>query len=187
MANININDIKNGMTIKIDNNLFTILEFQHVKPGKGPAFVRVKMKNVRTGATIDNTFNAGIKVETARIDKREMQYLYSMNDTYYFMNMEDYDQIELSKDVLGKAVNYLKENLSVMVMSYENEIVGINLPDKVDLKVVETEPAVKGNTTSSAMKDATLETGYVVKVPIFIGEGETILISTSDGKYVSRA
>ena len=184
---INVNDFKNGMTIKIDNNIFTILEFQHVKPGKGPAFVRTKLKNLRTGATIDNTFNAGIKVETARIEKKDMQFLYSMNGKYYFMNMEDYEQSELDGSQLGDDKNYLKENMNINIASYEGEILGLTLPDKVELKVISTEPAVKGNTTSSAMKDATLESGYVVKVPIFIDQNEMVVISTKDGKYVSRA
>jgi len=184
---INVNDFKNGMTIKIDNNIFQILEFQHVKPGKGPAFVRTKIKNLRTGATIDNTFNAGIKVETARIEKKDMQFLYSMGNTYYFMNMEDYEQIEVDGDSLGVEKNYLKENMNINIATYEGEIIGITLADKVELKVVSTEPAVKGNTTSSAMKDATLESGYVIKVPIFIDQDEVIVISTKDGKYVSRA
>jgi len=184
---INVNDFKNGMTIKIDNNIFQILEFQHVKPGKGPAFVRTKLKNLKTGATIDNTFNAGIKVETARIEKKDMQFLYSMSNTYYFMNMEDYEQIEVPESSLGNDKNYLKENMNINIVSYEGEIIGVTLPDKVELKVTTTEPAVKGNTTSSAMKDATLESGYVVKVPIFIDQDETVVISTKDGKYVSRA
>jgi translation elongation factor P len=184
---INVNDFKNGMTIKIDNNIFQILEFQHVKPGKGPAFVRTKIKNLRTGATIENTFNAGIKVETARIDKKDMQFLYSMGNTYYFMNMDDYEQIEVDGDALGVEKNYLKENMNINIATYEGEIIGVTLPDKVELKVVSTEPAVKGNTTSSAMKDATLESGYVIKVPIFIDQDEVIVISTKDGKYVSRA
>ena len=184
---INVNDFKNGMTIKIDNNIFQIIEFQHVKPGKGPAFVRTKIKNLRTGATIENTFNAGIKVETARIEKKDMQYLYSMGNTYYFMNMDDYEQIEVDGAALGTERNYLKENMNISITSYEGEIIGVTVPDKVELKVISTEPAVKGNTTSSAMKDATLESGYVVKVPIFIDQDETIVISTKDGKYASRA
>ena len=184
---INVNDFKNGMTIKIDNNIFQIIEFQHVKPGKGPAFVRTKIKNLRTGATIENTFNAGIKVETARIDKKDMQFLYSMGNTYYFMNMDDYEQIEVDGSLLGEEKNYLKENMNINMTSYEGEIIGLTLPDKVELKVVSTEPAVKGNTTSSAMKDAKLESGYVVKVPIFIDQDEIVVISTKDGKYVSRA
>lgn len=184
---ISTNDFKNGMTISFDNNIYTILEFQHVKPGKGPAFVRAKLKNLRTNSTIDKTFNAGIKVGTALISKKPMQFLYSMNDTYYFMNMENYEQIELPKTAINDDSKYLKENLEVEIVFYEGELLGINLPDKVTMKVIATETAVKGNTTSGAMKDATVETGYVVKVPLFINEGEEIVISTKDGKYTSRA
>lgn len=184
---ININDVKSGMTLNINNNIFNVIEFQHVKPGKGPAFVRLKLKNLRTGTTIDETFNTSVKFEVAHIDKKDMQFLYNEGDKYVFMNMEDFDQMEISKDILGNKVDYLKEGLEVVVSSYNSEIVEIALPDKVSLKVISTEPAVKGNTTSSAMKDATLETSYVVKVPIFIEEGEELLISTSDGKYSSRA
>ncbi len=184
---INVNDFKTGITIKLDGNIFQVIEFQHVKPGKGAAFVRTKLKNLRTGATIEHTFNSAIKVETARIEKRDMQFLYSMGDTYYFMSMEDYSQIEIDKKSLGDDAKFLKENINVNIISYEGEILGINLPDKIEMKVIKTEPAVKGNTTSSVMKDATLETGMEIKVPIFIDEGEVIVVSTKDGAYVSRA
>ena len=184
---ININDIKNGMTIGYDGCIYQIIEFLHVKPGKGPAFVRTKLKNLRTGATIENTFNSNIKVEKIHIDKQEMQFLYSSGDTYTFMNMETYEQVELSKDQLGDDVNYLKDGLDVDLTFYKGELLGISLPEKVSLKVTSTEPAVKGNTTNNAMKDATLETGFVVKVPLFIEQDEEIIVSTKDGKYVSRA
>ena len=175
------------MSIKIDGNIFTVIEFQHVKPGKGPAFVRMKLKNMRTGATIDNTFNSNVKLEQAHINKKEMQYLYSMGESFFFMNTEDFEQLEVSKSILGDNTNYLKENLVVTIIMYEGEIIGINMPDKVSLKVTETEAAVRGNTTSSAMKDATFETGYTTKVPLFIEVGEELLINTNDGKYSSRA
>ena len=184
---ISTNDLRNGITIQIDGDIFVVLDSQHVKPGKGAAFVKAKIKNLRTGAIFEKTFNADVKVETAHIDKKPMQYLYSMNDTYYFMNMSDYEQIELDKKLIGDDAELLKENLEVDIMFYEGEMLGMNLPDKIALKVVHTEPAVKGNTTSSAMKDATLETGKVIKVPLFIEEGEELLISSKDGKYVSRA
>ncbi len=184
---ISTNDLRNGITIQIDGDIFVVLDSQHVKPGKGAAFVKAKIKNLRTGAIFEKTFNAGVKVETAHIDKKPMQYLYSMNDTYYFMNMETYEQIEISKDQIGDSANYLKENGEVSITSFEGEILGIDLPDKIDLVVTHTEPAVKGNTTNNALKDATVETGLLVRVPLFIEEGETITISTSDGKYVSRA
>ena len=184
---INVNDIKNGLTVKIDNNIYTVVEFQHVKPGKGSAFVRTKLKNLRTGATTEITFNAGVKIETARVEKQNMQFLYNQGNTYYFMNMQTYDQIELDKSSLGDDVKYLKENLEVIISFYEGEVMGVILPDKIEYLITKSEPGVKGNTTSTAMKDAELETGMVVKVPMFINEGERILVSTSDGKYVSRS
>ena len=184
---INVNDIKNGMTVKIDNNIYTVVEFQHVKPGKGSAFVRTKLKNIRTGATTEITFNAGVKIETARVEKQYMQFLYSQGDTYYFMNMQTYDQIELNKSSLGDNAKFLKENLEVIISFYEGEVVGVILPDKIEYLITKSDPGVKGNTTSTAMKDAELETGMVIKVPMFISEGERILVSTADGKYVSRA
>lgn len=184
---INVNDIKNGMTVKIDNNIYTVVDFQHVKPGKGSAFVRTKLKNLRTGATTEITFNAGVKIETARVEKQNMQFLYNQGDTYYFMNMQTYDQIELNKSSLGDDVKFLKENLEVIISFYEGEVMGVILPDKIEYLITKSDPGVKGNTTSTAMKDAELETGMVIKVPMFISEGERILVSTSDGKYVSRA
>ena len=184
---INVNEFKTGMTITYEGNIYMVLDFQHVKPGKGAAIVKAKLRNLRTGSIAEYTFNAGVKVETARIEKKPMQFLYSMNDTYYFMNMNDYEQIELSKSVIGEDADLLKENLEVDIMFYEGEMLGMNLPDKIALKVVHTEPAVKGNTTSSAMKDATLETGKIIKVPLFIEQDEEVLVSSKDGKYVSRA
>lgn len=184
---INVNDIKNGLTVKIDNNIYTVVEFQHVKPGKGSAFVRTKLKNLRTGATTEITFNAGVKIETARVEKQNMQFLYNQGNTYYFMNMQTYDQIELDKSSLGEDVKFLKENLEVIISFYEGEVMGVILPDKIEYLVTKSDPGVKGNTTSTAMKDAELETGMTVKVPMFISEGERILVSTIDGKYVSRA
>ena len=184
---ISTNDLKNGITIQVDGDIFVVMETQHVKPGKGAAIVKAKLKNLRSGAIFEKTFNAGVKVQTARIEKQLMQYLYSMNDEYFFMNMETYEQISLTKDHLGDGVNYLIENAEVYVTSFEGEVIGIDLPDKINLKVTHTEPAVKGNTTTNALKDATVETGLLVRVPLFIEEGETIVVSTSDGKYVSRA
>ena len=184
---INVNDFKIGMTIQYEGNIYSVLEFQHVKPGKGAAIVKAKLKNLRTGSIAEYTFNAGVKVETARIERKPMQFLYSMNDTYYFMNMNDYEQIELPKSVIGNDAKLLKENLDVDIMFFEGEMLGMTLPDKIAMKVVHTEPGVKGNTTSTAMKDATLESGLVVKVPMFIDQDEVILISSKDGKYVSRA
>ncbi len=184
---ISTNDLKNGITIEVEGEIFTVLETQHVKPGKGAAIVKAKLKNLRTGSIFEKTFNAGIKVATAHIDKQLMSYLYNMNDIYYFMNMNTYEQIELSKDQVGDSSRFLTENLEVYITSYENEVIGLDLPDKVTLTITHTEAAVKGNTTTNALKDATCETGYTVRVPLFINEGEKIIVSTSDGKYVSRA
>ena len=184
---VNVNDLKNGMTIGFDGNIFQVLEFLHVKPGKGPAFVRTRLKNLRTGATIDHTFTAGIKVEKAVIEKNSMQFLYASGDVYNFMNMETYEQIELSKEQIGDDALYLKEGINVDVTFYEGEMLGLMLPEKVEYKVVSTEPAVKGNTATNATKEAVLETGLVVKVPLFIENDEVIIVSTRDGRYDSRA
>ena len=184
---INVNDLKVGMTIIYENNIYSVMDTQHVKPGKGAAFVQAKLKNLRSGSIVENRFNSSDKVEPARIDKKPMQYLYQMNDVYYFMDMNTYEQVEISKSQIGDDAELLKENLEVDIIFFEGEMLGMNLPDKIALKVIHTEPAVKGNTTSSAMKDATLETGKVIKVPLFIEEGEELLISSKDGKYVSRA
>lgn len=184
---ININDIKNGMTVIMDGNLYSIVEFQHVKPGKGPAFVRIKRRNLKTGSVTEDTFNTNIKITKARIEKVKAAYLYSMGDTYVFMNNNTYEQLEIPSSVLKDSVNFIKEGLEIDIDNYEGEIIGITLPEKVEFEVVETEPAVKGNTTNNAQKDAKIETGYVVKVPLFINEGEKIIISTKDGKYSGRA
>ncbi len=185
--NININDIKNGMTIIMDNNLYQIVEFQHVKPGKGSAFVRMKLRNLRTGSITEDTYNTNIKIQKAHIDRMPMQYLYQAGDNYVFMNNETYEQVEISTKVLGDQVKFIKEGLDITVDYYEGEILGISLPEKVEYEVIETEPAVKGNTTNNAQKDATIETGYTLKVPLFINQGEKIIVSTKDGKYSSRA
>lgn len=184
---ININDLKNGMTIKIDNNIYQVLEFLHVKPGKGPAFVRTKLRNLRTGATIENTFNSSIKVEKANIEKVSMQFLYTDGNKYNFMNMETYEQIDLDKSLISEEAKYLLEGLNVLLTFYEGEFLEFSLPDKIKYQVISTEPAVRGNTVTNATKDATLETGMVIKVPLFIQKGEFIIVSTKDGKYDSRA
>ena len=184
---ININDIKNGMTVVIDGNIYLILEFLHVKPGKGPAFVRIKLKNLRTGATIEQTFNTNIKFEKAIIEKKPMQYLYSSGDMYNFMNMETYEQMDLSKDSLGDNAKFLKEGLEIQLDYYEGELLGVSLPEKIEYEVTKSEPAVKGNTATNATKEATLENGLTIKVPLFISEHEHVIVSTKDGKYDSRA
>ncbi len=185
--NIHINDVKNGMTVIIDGNLCLIQDFQHVKPGKGPAFCRIKFKNLKTGAIIEETFNTNIKFEKAHVDKLNMQYLYKQGNMYVFMNTEDYSQLEIEESILGDNVNYLKEGLELEVQMFNSEIIGINLPEKIEYEVVETTDAIKGNTTSNAMKDATIASGLVVKVPLFINQGEKIIVTTRDGKYSSRA
>lgn len=185
--NVNINDIKNGMTLILEGKLVTVVDFQHVKPGKGPAFVRIKYRDLRTGSTIEDTFNTNLKLEKAHVEKMQMQFLYKENDNYVFMNTNDYSQMEVSSSIIGDDAKFLKEGLIIEIQMYEGEILGIVLPEKIDYKVTETTDAVKGNTTNNAMKDATIESGYTIKVPMFISEGETIILSTKDGKYVSRA
>lgn len=183
---INVNDFKTGVTISYDGSIYEVLEFQHVKPGKGAAIVKAKLKNLRTGSIAEQTFNAGIKILTAHINKQKMQYLYASGSTYSFMNMETYEQIELDESQISNEVKFLKEGLEVYITFFESEMLGIELPEKIDYKITSTEPAVKGNTATGATKDAIIETGLLVKVPLFIGEGEEIIVSTKDGKYVSR-
>ena len=185
--NININDIKNGMTIIIDGKLCLIEEFQHVKPGKGSAFMKMKLRNLRTGALVEDTYNTNIKIEKARVDKAKMNYLYNDGTNYVFMNNETYEQLEIPEEKLKDQVKFLKEGMEIDISSYEGEIIGINLPEKVEYEITETTDATKGNTTNNATKDATIETGYTLRVPLFISQGEHIIVSTLDGKYVSRA
>ena len=183
---INVNDFKTGQTINYDGNLYQVLEFNHVKPGKGAAIVKAKLKNLRTGSIAEYTFNAGIKVPTAHVEKQKMQFLYADGDNYSFMNMETYEQVEIEESQIKEQVKFLKEGLNVYITFYEGEMLGIDLPEKIDYKITSTEPAIKGNTATSATKDAIVETGLLVKVPLFIEEGEEIIVSTKDGKYVSR-
>lgn len=183
----NINDIKNGVTFLYEGNIYQVVDFLHVKPGKGSAFMKAKLKNLRTGGTVEKTFNTNVKLEKANITRSAVQYLYNTADTYYFMDMNTYEQLELQEGQIGEDKYYLIENNMVEVITYEGELLGLGLPDKVELTITETEPAVKGNTTTNALKDATTETGFLVRVPLFIEQGEKILISTKDGKYVSRA
>ena len=184
---ISVNDFKTGLTIKIDSDLFRVIDFQHVKPGKGAAFVRSKLRNLRNGNVTEKTFRAGEKVEKAQIDTRKMQYLYASGDSYAFMDMESYEQIELTKEQLEYELQFLLENMEVFIMMFEGEILGIDLPNTVELTVAETEPGIKGDTATGGSKPATLETGLVVNVPFFVNEGDKLVINTSDGSYVSRA
>ena len=183
----NVNDIKNGMTLIFEDQLYIVLEFSHVKPGKGAAFVQAKLKNLRTGSIVEKRFNSGVKLEKAMITKQQMQYLYANGTDYNFMNMETYEQIDLSADQIGEDSKFLKEGINVYITFYEGEMLGIELPDKIEYVVTKTEPAVKGNTTNNALKEAYMENGLMVKVPLFIEEGESIIVSTKDAKYDSRA
>ena len=183
----NINEIKNGMTFLFEGNIYQVLEFLHVNPGKGAAFVKAKLRNLRTGSTVEKTFNTSIKLEKAMIEKNEMQFLYADGNNYNFMNMETYDQSELSKEQIGENAKFLKDGLNVLITFYQGEMLGIELPDKIEYVVENTEPAVKGNTTNNARKDAYMENGLMVRVPLFIEQGEKIIVSTKDGEYDSRA
>ena len=184
---VNINDIKNGMTVIMDGKLCQVQEFQHVKPGKGAAIVKVKLRNLKTGAITVESYNSTIKVEKAHIDKKPMTYLYKDGSNYIFMDSETYEQVSVPEVQLEEEKKFLKENLEIKINFYNGEIIGLDLPEKIEFEVVETTEAVKGNTTNNALKDATIETGYTVKVPLFITQGEHIIISTIDGKYSSRA
>jgi len=184
---ISVNDLRTGLTIVVEGDIYSVVEFLHVKPGKGAAFVRTKLKNVKTGAVVERTFRAGEKVEQAHIETSEMQYLYQSGNTYVFMNTETYEQLELSAAVLGDAAKYLKENMEILVQFYQGAPIGVILPTAVELKVVRTEPGFKGDTATGGSKPAELETGLVVQVPLFIDEGEIVKVDTRTGEYISRA
>jgi elongation factor P len=184
---ISVNDFKTGLTIEVDGDLFSVIDFQHVKPGKGAAFVRSKLKNMRNGNVVEKTFRAGENVGRAHVENRQTQYLYSSGTEHTFMDTETYDQFQLETKQLEWELKFLRENMNVNIISYQGEILGINLPNSVELKVKETEPGIKGNTAQGATKNATLETGHTVQVPLFINEGDVLLIDTREGKYVSRA
>jgi elongation factor P len=184
---ITTNDFKTGITIQSEGNLWSVIEFQHVKPGKGPAFVRSKLRNLRTRAVIDKTWRAGEKVATAHIDKDKMAYLYSMGETYVFMNNESYEQLEIPFAQIEEQLNFIVEGMEVNVVSFEGEILGVDIPEKVTLTVTQADPAVKGNTAQSATKDCIVETGFKLQVPLFVNEGDKIVINTSTGKYDTRA
>jgi len=184
---ISVNDFRTGLTIEVDGDIYTVIDFQHVKPGKGAAFVRSKLKNLRNGNIVEKTFRAGETVSRASIDNRAMQYLYNAGSEYTFMDNETYDQITLDEKQLEWEKNFLKENMTINIISYQGEIIGIQLPNSVELKVIETEPGVKGNTAQGATKNAKVETGLNVQVPLFINEGDVLLIDTRDGHYISRA
>lgn len=184
---ISVNDLRTGLTIELDGDVFSVIDFQHVKPGKGAAFVRTKLRNVKSGGVVERTFNAGEKVPKAHIDRSDMQYLYNDGDAYNFMNMETFDQIAMTKAQLGDAIKYLVDNMIIGVMSFQGQTIGVDLPNTVELKVTETAPGIKGDTASGGSKPATLETGAVVQVPFFINEGDVLIIDTRSGDYVKRA
>ncbi len=183
---ISVTDFKTGLTIEIDGQLYTVVEFMHVKPGKGAAFVRSKLKNIKTGFTVERTFNSNEKVEQARIEFREMQYLYKSDDEYTFMDTENYEQINIPSSKMGDAPKYLKENMVVEINFYQNEILGIELPNTVELEVVETDPGFKGDTATGGSKPATLETGTIVNVPFFVTKGDVLQIDTRTNQYLKR-
>lgn len=179
-------DFRNGVTFEFDNNIFQIIEFQHVKPGKGAAFVRVKMKNIVSGATVERTFNPTDKMPKAIIERKDMQYLYSDDDLYYFMDVQSYEQIPISKETIGNTLALVKENEVVRILSHKGNVFGIEPPTFVELEVTETDPGFKGDTTNGATKPATVETGAVIKVPLFVNTGDIIRIDTRSNEYMER-
>lgn len=184
---ISVNDFRTGLTIEVDGGIWQVIEFQHVKPGKGAAFVRSKLRNLRTGGVQEKTFRAGEKVAKAHIENRRMQYLYASGDQHVFMDNETYEQIELSASQIEYELKFLKENMEVHIMTYQSETLGVELPNTVVLEVAETEPGIKGDTASGGTKPAKLETGLIVQVPFFVNEGDKLIINTAEGSYVSRA
>lgn len=181
------NDLKNGMTLNIDGSLWTVVEFQHVKPGKGPAFVRTKMKQVLTGKVVEKTFNAGVKVDVAVVEKRDMQYLYKDGADFVFMDTTTYDQLTISEATVGDASNFLLENAEVNVAIHEGNPLYIELPASVELEITYTEPGIQGDRSSGGTKPATVQTGIDIQVPLFIKQGEKVLVDTRDGSYLGRA
>lgn len=181
------NDLKNGMTLNLDGQLWNVIEFQHVKPGKGGAFVRTKMRSVLSGKVVEKTFNAGVKVEVVQVDKRDMQFLYKDGEDFMFMDSTNYDQISISKQTVGEAVNYLLENADVIVAMHEGNPLFIELPASVELKITYTEPGLQGDRSSGGTKPATVETGITVQVPLFIKQDEKVLVDTRTGAYLGRA
>ena len=186
MATITAGDFRNGLTFELEGNAVQVVEFQHVKPGKGAAFVRTKIKNVITGAVIERTFNPTEKFQEAFVERREMQYLYADGDLYYFMDMETYDQLPLNAEILSDAFKFVKENDMVKVASYKGNVFSVEAPMFVELAVTETEPGFKGDTATGASKPATLETGAEIKVPLFVEIGDVIKIDTRTGEYLER-
>ena len=183
---ISAGDFRNGLTFEFEGNVYQVVEFQHVKPGKGAAFVRTKMKNVISGAVVERTFNPTEKVEQARIERKEIEYLYEDGGLYYFMDQETYEQTPLSEEQLGDALKFIMENMTVKILSYKGNVFAVEPPTNVELKVVETEPGVKGNTATNVTKPAKVESGAVITVPMFVNEGDVIRIDTRTGEYLAR-
>jgi len=184
---ISVNDFKTGVTIELEGQAYAVVEFQHVKPGKGAAFVRAKLKNVKTGGSIERTFRGGEKVPKAHLDRREMQYLYNDGSGFVFMDTENFEQMTINPDQMGDSAKWLLENMNIQVLFFQNNIIGIELPNFVEIVVTDTEPGVKGDTATGATKMATLETGATVKVPLFINTGDKLRIDTRIGEYLDRA
>jgi elongation factor P len=184
---ISVNDFRTGLTVELEGDVWQVIEFQHVKPGKGAAFVRSKLRNLRNGNIQERTFRAGEKVQKALVETRQMQYLYESGGEYTFMDNETYDQITLPGERLEYELNFLQENMNVQIVSFKNETIGIQLPNTVELEVVETEPGIKGDTATGCSKPAKLSTGFTVQVPLFINVGDRLIIDTRSGQYVSRA
>ena len=183
---ISVNDLKNGLTLELDNGLWSVVEFLHVKPGKGAAFVRTKLKNVETGSVLEKTFRAGEKVAKAMLNRKEMQYLYKAGEEFVMMDLESYEQLQLTKDQVGDGVKYMKEDMIVQVLMHDTKIIGVDIPAHVELKVVDTPPAEKGNTAQGGTKPATLETGAVVQVPFFVANDDVIRVDTRSNEYLDR-
>jgi elongation factor P len=185
-VSVSTNDLKNGMTLELDGTLFQVVEFQHVKPGKGGAFVRTKLRNLKSGGVVERTFNAGVKVGLAIVERREMQYLYRDGQHFTFMDTASYEQLPVDAAVVGDAANYLAEGSSAQVAVHQGVPIAVELPASVPLTIAQTQPGVKGDTRTNAMKPATLETGYVVQVPLFVEQGERIKVDTRSGAYIER-
>jgi len=184
---ISSNEFRNGVTVEMDGDAWQVIDFQHVKPGKGAAFVRAKMKNIRTGSVVERTFNPGEKMARAHLDNRQMQFLYEADGLYNFMDNETFEQTTMTPDQLGSAKNFLKENMNIGVQFYQGAIMGVDLPVAVELEVIETDPGIRGDTATGGNKPAKLETGHVVKVPFFINIGDVLRIDTRTGEYLERA
>jgi elongation factor P len=184
---VSAGDFRNGVTFEMDGNVLSVIEFQHVKPGKGAAFVRVKIRNVITGSVVERTFNPSDKFPTAYVERRDMQYLYNDSDLYYFMDKETFEQIPINSAQLSDGFRFIKENMDVKILSFKGNVFGMEPPNFVELEVVETEPGFKGDTTTNVTKPAKLETGALVRIPLFIGEGDRIRVDTRTGEYMERA